>query len=443
MHRRLIHAALCLAYVAPFTASANDLLDTFHLAQQQDQTLQAALYQRNASVEAQPQALSALLPQLNATAAIERDRTHELSQNTPVSTTGTWYYGQKSYGLTLSQAVFDWSSFKTLAKANQLVAQADATYRAAEQNLIYRVADAYFTVLNAQDTLRADRDAQTAFKQQLDQANKKYQVGLAAITDVRNAQASYDTSTATVIADQRLFDSAKRSLGQIVGRPVDSVATLREDIPLEGPDPAAEDEWVKAAEHDNPTLLSYAYGQEAARKSIEAIRGQYLPTLSLYGNAQRQKSDSPLSGDSVGDAIGLQMNLHLFQGGLIHSEVRQANATFQQAQALYEAQRRTVNQGARDAYEGVISGIASVNANKQAVVSNQTSLEATQVGLKVGTRTEIDVLNSQQLLAAAQRAYYQSRYDYLRAVLSLKQQAGRLTESDLARVDELLVGKAQ
>ncbi len=427
----------------PVAAQTNELLDIFHFAQEQDMTLQTALHQRDASVEVHPQALSVLLPQLGATAGAERDRTHQLSQNRAFVTNnvGTAYYNQESYGLNLSQTVFDWSAFKTLAKADQLVAQAQATYRAAEQGLIFRVADAYFNVLNAQDTLRADMDAQTAYQQQLQQAQKKFQVGLAAITDVRNAQAAYDTSAAAVIGDQRALDSTKRSLGQIVGKPIEAVAGLRDDIPLERPNPAAEDEWVKTAAQDNPTLLSYRYAADAARNDVQNYRGKYLPTLSVVGATQRQKSDYEFSGDTINDTIGLQLNLNLFEGGLVASQVRQAIATWKQAQAQYEGQRRTVDQGARDAYEGVISGIAGVNANRQAVLSNQTSLAATQVGLKVGTRTEVDVLNAQQTLAAAQRSYYQSRYDYLRSVLSLKQQAGRLTESDLAAIDNLLVAR--
>jgi outer membrane protein len=455
MYRRIFHASLCLASAAPFVAPqacwAGDLLNVYHLAQQQDMTLQAALYQRQASIEAHPQALAALLPQLSATAGAERDRSHQLSQNRSLAssqigttvigagTTGTQYYNQESYSLNLSQTVFDWSSFKALAAANQQVAQAQATYRAAEQTLIYRVADAYFTALNAEDTLHADMDAQAAYKQQLDQAQKKFEVGLAAITDVRNAQASYDTSRATVIADQRLVDSAKRSLGQLTGRTMEEVATLREEIPLEAPNPAAETDWVKAAMQDNPTLLSYAYAEKAAQKNIESIRGRYLPSLSVVGSAQRQKSDSSYSGDAIGDAIGLQLNWNVFQGGLVRSEVRQATANYEQAKAQYEGQRRGIDQSARDAYEGVMSGIASVKAGRQAVLSNETSLEATQVGLRVGTRTEIDVLTAQQALAAAQRTYYQSRYDYLRSLLSLKQQAGRLSEADLAAIDDLLV----
>ncbi len=433
---------ISLMLAAPMAASANDLLDTYHLAQSQDQTLLAAEYQRDASIEAHPQAMALLLPQLSATATGERARSHDLtgSQN-PDGKPGTFYDSQDSYSLNLTQTIFDWTQFQTLAQSDKQVAQAQAAYRYAEQGLIFRTADAYFTVLNAQDTLKADVDAQTAFKQQLEQAQKKFEVGLAAITDVRNAQASYDTSRALVIADQRALDSAKRSLGQLVGRPVTTTTVLQDEIPLVAPNPATEEEWVKSALQDNPNLMSYFFAQEAAQKAIGALKGKYLPTLSALGSVGRQKTDATLGTDEVNDSIGLQLNLSLFQGGLVHSEIKQAEANWHQAQAQYEGQRRSVDQAARDAYEGVISGIASVQANKQAVLSNQTSLEASQVGLKVGTRTEVDVLTAQQALAAAQRSYYQSRYDYLRSVLSLKEQAGRLTEADLVDIDNLLVKK--
>ncbi len=459
---RSFAAALGFAITFPGLACANDLLDDYHIAQQQDQTLQAALYARDAAIEARPQALSYLLPQLTAAGTYERDREHALASSSFSSiggtgtgttaggtTTGTGtivaaggsgvsYYNTKGYSLTLTQALFNWSAFQTLSQASKQVAEAEATYRSAEQSLLYRVADAYFTVLYAQDTLQADIDARNSYQKQFLQAQKQFEVGLAAITDVRNAQASLDTAAATVIADQRALDSAKRSLGQIIGRPVQQIDGLKNDIPLAAPEPLAEDQWVSAALQDNPDLMTAFDTAEAARKSIEVYRGGYLPTLSLQGSVGRQISSYELETDNIDDAIGVQLNWNIFQGGLVASQVRQAKATYKQTQAQYESERRVVDQGARDAYEQVISGIASVKADKQAVISNQTSLEASQVGLRVGTRTEVDVLTAQQALATAQRTYYEARYDYLRGVLSLKQEAGRLTENDLAGVDDLL-----
>jgi outer membrane protein len=425
-------------------AGANGLLDAYHQAQQQDQTFQAALHQRDASIEARPQAWSALLPQLSGQAQWERDRRHALinnfvdPNNPTASTSSSSWYTNKGYSLTLSQTIFNWSQFQTVAQADKQVAEAEATYRSAEQQLITRTAAAYFAVLSAQDTLRADLDAQASFKQQLEQAQKKFDVGLAAITDVRNAQASYDTSTALVIADRTALDNAKRALSTIVGQPVDAIADLQPDIPLASPNPASAQDWSKAAGTDNPDLMTAFYTAEAARKQISIYRGQYLPTLAAGASLNRADT-SKLGNDVLNESVvGLTLSWNIFQGGLTTSQVRQASATYQQSLAQYELQRRSVDQNTRNDYEGVVSGIASVRANKQAVISNQTSLEATQVGLRVGTRTEIDVLNARQLLAAAQKSYFQSRYAYLNSMLALKQDAGRLGENDLAEIDKLV-----
>lgn len=441
--RRLILGAL--SFSAPTMAGANGLLDAYHLAQQQDQTFQAALHQRDASIEARPQAWSVLLPQVTGQGTEQRDRLHVLqSGGSQINTTGSTptqdveWYSSRNYSLNLTQVIFDWSAFQTVAQSDKQVAEAEATYRSAEQSLITRTAAAYFAVLSAQDTLRADLDAQTSFKQQLEQAQKKFDVGLAAITDVRNAQASYDTATALVITDRTAMDNAKRALGLIVGQPVDAIANLQPDIPLVPPVPAVPADWSKAASQDNPDLMSAFYAAEVARKQVSIYRGKYLPTVGATGALNRSDSHSKFGSDSLDDSVALTLTWNIFQGGLVTSQVRQAAASYQQSQALYELQRRTVDQNTRNDFEGVVSGIAGVKANKQAVISNQTSLDATLVGLKVGTRTEIDVLNARQLLAAAQKSYYQSRYTYLNSFLALKQDAGRLGENDLAEIDRLV-----
>ena len=445
--RRLIVGAL--SFSVPAMAGANGLLDAYHLAQQQDQTFQEALHQRDASIEARPQAWSVLLPQVTGQGTIQRDRLHVLesggsqtSTTSPTPTQATTWYGSRTYSLSLTQVIFDWSAFQTVAQSDKQVAEAQATYRSAEQSLITRTAAAYFAVLSAQDTLRADLDAQTSFKQQLEQAQKKFDVGLAAITDVRNAQASYDTATALVISDRTAMDNAKRALSTIIGQPVDAIADLQTDIPLVAPNPAIPGDWSKAAGQDNPDLMSAFYAAEVARKQVSIYRGKYLPTAGLSGGLNRADSHSKFGSDTLDDSIALTLTWNIFQGGLVTSQVRQSVATYEQTQAQYELERRTVGQNTLNDYEGVTSGIAGVKANKQAVISNQTSLDATLVGLRVGTRTEIDVLNARQLLAAAQKSYYQSRYAYLNSFLSLKQDAGRLGENDLAEIDQLVAGAA-
>jgi outer membrane protein len=435
---------------------ANTLVDIYSIAKDEDQTFQAALHQRDAALLLEPQAYTYLLPQVTGQLNGQRDRLHVLSSQQSVdnslngtgSTAGTpapavgsllEYYSSRGYSINLSQALFDWSAFQTLSQSHKQVAQAEAAYRSAEQSLIYRVSQAYFAVLTAADVLRADKGAEAAFKRQLDQATLEFNVGYVAVTDVRNAQAAYDNAESVLIQDQQNLDSARRAVEEIVNRPVNHLPSLQDEIPLAPPTPLSEESWTKAAIQDNPDIMAAWYASEAARKQIDVYVGKYLPTISAVGTVGHQYSNSSFGDDYVSEAVGLTLNWNFLQGGLTTTQVLQARATYKQAQAQFELQRRTIVKATRDAYEGVISGISAVNASKQALLSSQTSLEANIVSQKVGSRTEVDVLNAQQALATAQRTYFQSRYNYINSGLLLKQQAGRLTESDLEQIDNLLV----
>jgi outer membrane protein len=448
MQRYLVPCVWALL-AAPLGVRANDLMDLYLLAKDQDQIYQEALAQRDEAVEARPQAWAALLPQMNAQGADNANKLHVLSTGSPSSsitavdgTTGptpAQYYGGRSWSVNLTQTVFDWSAFQTVAEASHQVAQAEAALRSAEQTLITRVASAYFTVLSARDTLRADLDAETAFKEQMEQSKSKYDVGLVAITDVQNAKAAYDTAAAQVIADRTALDNARRALGLIVGKHIDEVCELQQHIPLLSPTPESAESWSETARQDSPDLMAARDAAEVARKQISVAQGRYLPTLSIAGSKGRTTQHSDIGDDQITDQIGLNLNWNFLSGGLTMSQVRQAKAGYRFALAQYEQEDRTIDQNTRDDYEGVISGIAGVNATFQAVESNQTSVVATTAGLLVGTRTEIDVVNARQALAAAEKAYYQARYTYLGSALSLKLDAGHLTEAGLAEVDNLLV----
>lgn len=433
------------------SAHANDLLDLYRLAQEADTSFLAARYARDALLEQRPQAESALLPQFVGSASIAHNQLQELATQTPFTTvdpdtglpittggSGTDGYTTRSFGLNLQQTLFDWGQFQTLAQADALVAQAHAAYRAAEQELLFRVTDAYFKALNAEETLQSDTDAQAAYTQQLEGAQKKFDIGLATITDVRNAQAAFDAGTATIIADRRAAASARRALAEIVGQPVNAVSNLREEIPLEMPTPAVAEDWVDAALRNNPALQSFSHAAQAAKKSLDALTGEYIPRVALVGSVGREDSDYKFGSDQLIDTIGVQLSWKLYEGGLRNSRSREASAVYEQRLQEYEGQRRAVDKNARDAFEGVISGIASIKASRQAVVSYRTSLEASTVGLKVGARTQQDVLNAQRDLSNAQRQFYAARYDYLRSALSLEQQAGTLDERDLILIDYML-----
>jgi outer membrane protein len=451
---------------------ANDLLDVYLAAKEQDQQYQIALHQRDAAIEARPSAWAALFPQINASDQLVDQRLHVLSSeqsgagsvnsqgstspgnsSTGSSSTGTSnngtpsiafsptvdYYGANAYSVTLSQAIFDWSAFQTLAQSSSQVAEAEAALRSAQQSLITRCAQAYFNVLAARDTLRVDMETHDSYSEQLEQGKAKYQAGLVDVTDVRNAQASVDSSSASIIADRIALNAAVRALSVITGAPISRIADLRGNIPLEPPAPAVADTWAAAAAQNNPDLLTAYYAAEVAKKQISINRSKYLPTLNLAGSVGRSTSNSEFGDDAITDSIGLTVNWNIFAGGIVASGVRSANALFQQAQSQLELQRRTVGENTRNAFQQVVDGIDAIKANRLAVISNQASLIATKAGLKVGTRTETDVIVASQSLSAAEKAYAQGRYNYLVSVLALKQNAGYLADRDIVSVDSLFL----
>ncbi|HVT36601.1 MAG TPA: TolC family outer membrane protein, partial [Nevskiaceae bacterium] len=278
-----------------------------------------------------------------------------------------------------------------------------------------------------------------ALEQQLEQAKRRFDVGLSAITDVQDAQARFDATAANVIAGQQAYDAANEALALITGHPFDHLASLQEDIPLPAPDPSDINAWVSAANENNYGLLQARLNSDIADKGVGIARGGHYPSLGLSGREVRSLQGGFNTAHVDSSSVTLSLNVPIFAGGKTQALVRQAEATHEQRQAELELARRTAGQSTRNAYQGVVAGAARVKALKQAVVSNTTAVEASKTGLEVGTRTQVDVLTAEQLLYAAQRDYYKSRYDYLVAVLQLKAAAGRLTEADLEQIDKLLV----
>lgn len=449
--RRSLRALLASCFLAPVLAvDANDLLETYRKALEQDTTLIAAKFARDASIEARPQALSAFLPQLNAQGGLTRSRTEitttsqriitDPTQPAPDATnTFAFFNNNTQYQVTLSQTLWSVEAWRLLKQSDSRVALAEATFRSTQQALILRVAQAYFGVLSASDAVRTNTAERDANERQLLQAKKRFEVGLAAITDVQEAQAAFDASVATLIGAERTLSNARRALGEITGGYAETAEGLIEEIPLASPNPVAVDDWLNVARNQNFDLQIAELNADVAKKAIGIAYARHYPTLSLQGSYGENINSSANNADAQNQSIGLALNLPIFSGGLTQSQVRQAAATHQQTLAQYEGSKRSIERQTRDAYQGVISGIASVKANLQAVKSNQTALESSQVGLQVGTRTEVDVLNTLRNLYIAQRTYYQSRYDYLLSVLTLKQQAGNLVEADLADIDRLLL----
>ncbi len=446
----LLLGGLCLAAQV---ADANDLKQYYELALTRDTTLQAAHFQRDALVEARPQAIAQWLPQISANASAARERAGFDSgpaQGTQAadcaisSTANTQrcYGTAHALGLSMSQTLWSFQSFSQLKEANFQVAAAEATFQGAQQSLLLRVAQAYFGILSAADQLATNVAERDAFNTLLNQAKSREQTGVGPRSDVEQAQAFYDATEQSVIDARNALDDANLALTQIVGQKVAGVAPLREDIPLLSPEPASADDWVTSARLDNFDVRTAQLTMEAASRDISVQRGRGLPTISLTGSGSKITQDAVLGGNQRLDTIGVSFSWPLFQGGAITSAVRQSRALFRESQAHYEAAQRSTETQTRAAFRGIVTGIQRIGAAHRAVDSGERAVEAMRRNVEFGTGNEFELLNAQNNYYTARRAYNQARYDYLTNVLTLKQQAGRLTEQDLIAIDNLLIENA-
>ena len=432
--------------IAPALASANDLMKVYELALSNDPVFLAAQHARDANAALRPIALAPLLPQLVGSYRPSKDHFEftppdaESCQANGAPPGCTFKSDTRPYtiSLTLTQSIFDWAAIETYRQAGDTAALAEVSFHAAQQGLLLRTAQDYFNVLAAADALRASRAENKAVERQLEQARRRFDVGLSAITDVQEAQARYDLTVASLIEADRAFRSSRESLAELTGPNTVGLSAVKEDIGLPGPDPRDVSKWTDVALHENLDLAAAKLSTAIAKKQISIARGGYLPTVNIQGQGVDGQSSGFNRGYYEDRAYTLNVNVPLFSGLGTWNSVDRAQSLHQQRLAEELGTQRHVEHVVRDAYQAVLSGVSRVKALKQAVLSNTTALQASEVGLQVGARTNVDVLNAEQLLYNAQRDYAASRYNYLVSVLSLKNAAGRLTEKDLAEIDHLL-----
>jgi outer membrane protein len=449
-------------------ASAKDLKGVFEDAVKNDPVIRGANANRLAAREARPQAWSAVLPQINGTASIIWD--HNSGYQDQVSEVGnpndptappvlqvvplpeTVDQRTQAWALNLRSNLISWTNWMNIKAASAQVAQAEANYQAAEQNLILRVSQAYFTVLADYDALVANQASLQAISRQLDQANTRFDVGLIAITDVQEAKASRDTAAAAVIAAKRTLATAQYQLEEITGEKYEQLAKPGSEMPLKGPDPEDESRWVSISLEQNLNLISSRLAADIARDNVRSAFGGHLPTLDLVaGRSYNQVNSNQILeyipfedvNSKINDRqIGLQLTVPIFSGGFTQSKVRQNEYLWIAAKESVVQNSRATERAARDAYLGVISGIARVEALHQALESSRTALKATEAGYDVGTRTAVDVLNARQKLVQAETDYSGSRYDYIVSVLQLRLAAGTLDRAQLIEVNNWLTAIA-
>jgi outer membrane protein len=415
---------------------AENLREIYQLAKTNDPQYKAAQAAYLADSEVRAQARSVLLPQLNAT-IFKTDNEFELIAPAPSTTTD---YETDGYTLTLNQTIYHHDYYLQLNQADAQVAAATAQLRDAEQALVLRVAQNYFDVLAAIDNQVFARAEKKAISEQLQQAKQRFNVGLTAITDVHEAQARYDQAVAQDIVAENQLAISLEALRELTGTAHKDLQALGESNPLVIPEPQEVKQWVDMALAQNLPLLVAQKNLEIARDEVSRQRAGHYPTLDLVAQKSSIDSTSPLAMYEEGEdtSISLQLNIPLYSGGNTSSRTREAAYRYQQAKENFESARRETERLARNAYLGVVANISQVTALKQALASSQIALEATQAGFEVGTRTAVDVLDSQRELFLAKRNYARARYDYILETLRLKQAAGLLKEQDLLQINNWL-----
>lgn len=420
------------------TALAENLRDIYQLAKTNDPQFKAAQAGYQADAEIRSQAKSALLPQINATLH-KTDHSDEAILPTP----GTTDYESSGYTLTLSQSIYHHDYYLQLNQADATVARAAAQLREAEQALILRVAQNYFDVQAAIDNRVFANAEKKAISEQLQQARQRFNVGLTAITDVHEAQARYDQAVAQDILAENQLAISLEALRELTGQPHQKLQPLATSSPLVIPEPQDVNSWVQKALSQNMLLKVSQKNLDIARDEVSRQRAGHYPTIDLVATRSNTEVDEgPLypagTSENEDTAISLQLNVPLFSGGNTSSRTREAAYRYQQAKENHEKTRRETERFARNAYLGVVANISQVNALKQALASSNIALQATQAGFEVGTRTAVDVLDSQRELFRAKRNYAKARYDYILETLRLKQAAGLLSEEDILQVNHWL-----
>lgn len=419
-----------------------DLLSLYKEAQLQDAQFAAAKAQFIAAQERLPQARALLLPNAAFTAGYEFNRQDVEYKGAGIFRSGTESFNTYDYGVTVTQPLYRRESRVVYDQAKIQVDQAETQLDLASQDLIVRVAEAYFNVLLARANLNTIRAQKSAVAQQLEQAKRNFMVGTATITDQREAQANYDLVIAQEIGAVNDLEVSNRALEVLIGRPAEgSLAGLKLPITLSSPEPNDMKAWVEQAYQSSIEVQLAQQNLEIAQREVDRARTGHQPTLDAIGSLRHNYNGQSVTGigsETTAALIGLQLNVPLYQGGAINSRVREAAAVQERVRQDLENARRTVAQRTREAFLGVTSGLAQVNALEQAVSSTQLQLESTRLGQEVGVRTAVDVLDAEQQLSQARRNLAQSLYSTILNQLRLKAAVGKLAEADVANVNSLL-----
>ncbi|MDP2058075.1 MAG: TolC family outer membrane protein [Thiobacillus sp.] len=431
MQLKPLFLALTLA-LAPL-AHATNLSDVFHDAQAYDAQYAAARAAHQAGQEKAVQSRAGLLPNVNLGGNV---RYNNIDSSLPG---GDGDFDSNGLSLSATQPLFRKQNWVQYAQAKKQVKIADMQFKVAEQDLILRVAQAYFDVLQSQDNIAFIDAQKAAITEQLASAKRNFEVGTATITDTHEAQARYDLAVAQEIAELNSLNIRLRALEKLIGKPAGTLDTLVDPAQLKAGSGNI-DEWAARATEGNLQAEIQRIAKIIADQEVESNRAGHYPTLDAVAgySINNNQNFGTTQIDTRTASIGVELNLPIYQGGLTSSRVREAIANQEKARQDVEVATREASLQARQAWLNVNSGVARVRALEQAVVSTKAQLDSTKLGLEVGVRTNLDVLDAEQQVLSARRDLAGARYAYLLSGLSLKAAVGSLSPADLAEIDQYL-----
>ncbi|MGJ8688562.1 MAG: TolC family outer membrane protein [Gammaproteobacteria bacterium] len=431
--------SICLS-IASTPVFADDLVSILDLAMRNDPALRQSQAQYNSGATFIDQGRAALLP----TVALRGSTTRQTSD---VAGDFSYKPGQNShaYSLNITQALFNLGAWYSYESAKLQVRAGAISLAAQEQNLIIRVASAYFNVLRAIDDLSTLRQEEEASQRQFEQTEQREEVGLIAITEVYESQAAYDLARNNTIIAEDTLATAYEALEAITGQPHPNVDVLREDFPAVSVDGSVQT-WTQQALDTNLSLIAARYNLEAEQQNLKASKAQHLPTISATGSFNHNVIPGGASAEGAlrssgaidGSSLSLSINIPLFTGGGTSARRRAAEYDVIAQQEALNLTRRQTTQDVRNAFRKVNTDALVIAQRQQAITSARSALEAIEVGYEVGTRNIVDVLQARQQLFVALRNYSDSRYNYVIDSLLLKQVTGLLTPQDIIDLNEWL-----
>lgn len=430
---KALSTAALLAALSTSQVQAAALADIYQQALQNDPQLKSALASSLANQQAAPIAKANLLPQIGL-----QGTASDVSVDS-----GNRDYDSQAYTLTLSQPLFDAASWYGFKQGEEQSEQAKLQYGQAQQNLILRVVTAYLDVLSAQTSLETSLAQERAIKRRLDQVNAQFEVGLIAITDVQEAQASYDNARVARIEAEGALDNSFEAIERLTSKPFGDINTLAKDYPVTNLVPAESQPWLEKAWQGNFDLRIANSSIDIQRNALKATRAGHLPTVAVNANHNSTSGNSIDDSTTDSTTLALSVNVPIFSGFRTSSQSTQAQHQLDATHQDREDTLRFVTQQTRSLLRDLRTNVQSVAARAQSIKSSATALKATEEGFKVGTRNVVDVLQAEQTLYQAQRDYANARYDYVRNLFALKQQVGTLNPDDINSLDQWLVAPGQ